>query len=124
MLPTSTDRYAGREGCIERWHVKTDEPNEASVSPKLNGAQTESVLSKMNPDSICQCVTVWLRKDVRHVLHDSKIGIETCERLAVGLVPVPEDQALCRESRKHGERLTDLGFIGLQRFTQRTQPQR
>jgi hypothetical protein len=76
----------------------------------------------MNPDSICQCITVWLRKDVRHVLHDSKIGIETCERLAVGLLPVPEDQALCRESRKHGERMTDLGFIGLQGFTQRTSP--
>jgi hypothetical protein len=33
---------------------------------------------------------------------------------------VPENQALCRESRKHRERLNDLGFIGLQRFTQRT----
>jgi hypothetical protein len=46
-----------------------------------------------------------------------RFGVETCERLAVGLVPVPEDQALCRESRKHRERLTDLGFIGLQGFT-------
>jgi len=82
-----SDLYAGRKLRIERRHVKTNKPDEDSVSLKLNGAQAESVLPKMRLDSICQRITFFLRKNVRHEFHYARIGIHAGERLPVGVAP-------------------------------------
>jgi hypothetical protein len=114
-----SDFHTGRKRSKKCRNAQTDEPNEAPVSPILNRAQSEPVLSKVSLDSVCQRVTLFSRKNVRHVLHHSNIGIETSEWLTVGLTPVPEDQPLrCNRSKNHWGRLTDLGFDGcLRTFT-------
>ena len=116
-----SDLYAGCKRRIERRHVKTNKPDEGSVSLKLNGAQAESVLPEMRLDSICQRITFFLRKNVRHEFHYARIGIHAGERLPVGVAPMAEDQALGRKTAKnHWQRLNDLGFDGLKGFTQLT----
>lgn len=77
------------------------------------------MLSKVSLDSVCQRVTLFSRKNVRHVLHHPNIRIETSEWLTVGLTPAPEDHPLrCNRTKNHSGRLTDLGFDGcLRTFT-------
>jgi hypothetical protein len=72
---------------MEHRNAQPNETDEAPARPKPNSAQAESVLSKVCFDSVCQRVTFFSRKNVRHMLHYPDIGIETSEWLTVGLTP-------------------------------------
>lgn len=104
------DFHAGCKRRIKRRNAQTNETDEVSVSPMLNGAQAEPVLPKMRIDAIRNGVTLFSRKHVRHKFHDAEISAHASKQLAVGVPPLTENQALGADAgRRHSQRLNDLG---------------
>jgi hypothetical protein len=89
--------YEWGERGMERRDIQPDEANEAAISPKFHGTQTEAVLSEMFLDSICKRITFLGGKSVRHELHNKEIGVQASEWFTVSLTPVAQDQALGRQ---------------------------
>lgn len=86
------DFYAGCEVSFEIRNRKTDETYETVVRLEFDGAQSEASLREGSVDSVNDAVAVFLRQGIGEELHDTQIGVDLSEGLAVGVLPAAQDK--------------------------------
>jgi hypothetical protein len=100
-----SDFDGGRERGVEGRRVQTDEPDERSRLPHLDGPEPPTALFQAGSDAIHEDVALGVAQRGREVLHHDGIGVEGRERRAVLVAPAAQEQARGLEDRH----LTRLG---------------
>jgi len=80
---------------LKRWHGETNEPDESVFLVRLSRVQPKAVRVEVMLDALEKRVALGAGQSRRHELHDTHVGIETCEWLAVAALPFPQYQTIC-----------------------------
>jgi hypothetical protein len=79
---------------LEGRDAQSDESNESSVASKLCSTRPESVLSEMSLGFVHQCIALFARQTFGKEFHYARVGIDSGERLTVGIAPAAENQTV------------------------------
>lgn len=71
---------------------QTNEPDERFAALDLDRPRAKPVPSEVCLDAIRELVAGSVIEHAREVSHDLGIGVQACERLAIGIPPAPEEK--------------------------------
>jgi hypothetical protein len=74
---------------------RAGESDEFPDVPPFHGKERESMATGMSLHPIGQCIALVTRKYLGKKLHDSRIGVQFCERLTIGGLPAPQQESRC-----------------------------
>lgn len=97
------DLDGGREVGVEARLCKANEADELSALDELRSPQPPSALRDQHSLALGDRIAVLAREQGREMAHHLRIGVQRCERLEIGVAPLPEHETR-RPQLAHGAR--------------------